>query len=113
VSGTVSWRKRLTDGVAFRSVLARHGAELVLHGHAHRNSLTHLETPAGRTLALGVPSASSLGRKPNRRARYHLYRLARNSADWEVVFSVRGYSPVEESFTEESEDHLLLPHRQS
>ena len=32
---TVRWRKSLRDGEALRDVLARRGAELILHGHAH------------------------------------------------------------------------------
>ena len=108
VYGTVSWRKRLTDGSAFRSVLARCGAELILHGHAHRSSLRRFETPTGWAPAVGVPSASSLGLKPWRRARYHLYRVTREGDAWKVVMSVRGYSPVEESFAHETEKHLTV-----
>ena len=108
VYGTVSWRKRLTDGDDFRSLLARHGAELILHGHAHRSSLRQFETTAGWAPAVGVPSASSLGFKPWRRARYHLYRVTRAGDGWKVVMSVRLYSPVEESFTHESENHLTI-----
>ena len=108
VYGTVSWRKRLTDGSAFRSVLARHGAELILHGHAHQSSLRQFKTPSGWSPAVGVPSASSLGLKPRRRARYHLYRVTRAGDAWQVVMSVRGYSPLEESFAHESEKHLAI-----
>jgi 3',5'-cyclic AMP phosphodiesterase CpdA len=109
VIGTVSWRKRLTDGAAFRGVLARQGVELVLHGHAHRGSLAHLETPVGKAPAIGVPSASALGRTYKRCARYHIYRLSRNPKGWEILISVRCYSPSSERFVEERETHLALP----
>lgn len=108
VHGTVSWRKRLTDDSEFRSVLARCGAELILHGHAHRDSLKYCETPSGRAPAVGVPSSSSLGLKPHRRARYNLYRVTRAGDGWKVVMSVRLYSPVEVSFTHESENQLTI-----
>ena len=108
VHGTVSWRKRLTDGKAFLSVLARYGAELILHGHAHRSSLRQFETPRGWAPAVGVPSASSLGLKPWRRARYHMYRVRRAGDVWQVVMSVRGYSPVDKSFAHEAEKHLTI-----
>jgi hypothetical protein len=39
-------------------MLARAGAELVLHGHNHRTSLAHRPGPAGPVPILGVPSAS-------------------------------------------------------
>ena len=50
--------KRLIDGVSLRDVLARHGAELLIHGHDHVHSLTWLDGPNGPIPALGVPSAS-------------------------------------------------------
>ncbi|MGD9339125.1 MAG: metallophosphoesterase [Syntrophobacterales bacterium] len=109
VKGTVSWRKRLTDGATFRSVLAKHGAELVLHGHAHRTSLTQLQVPGGITPAVGVPSASSLGRRFRRRARYHIYHLSHDSQEREIRLSVRCYSTAEGCFTLEGERQLRLP----
>lgn len=107
--GTVSWRKRLTDASAFRSVLDQHGVELILHGHAHRSSLKHLETSAGTVPAFGVPSASALGRTSSRRARYHLYRFKANPRGWEMVVTVMRYSPAQQRFTEEIEKDVLLP----
>ena len=108
VAGTVAWRKRLTDGAAFRSVLAKRGAELVLHGHAHATSFTQVETIAGTAHAIGVPSASSLSRKPWRRARYHLYRLIKETHGWRLEVLVHGYSLGQERFIEQGESHLML-----
>jgi 3',5'-cyclic AMP phosphodiesterase CpdA len=68
--------KRLIDGPALREVLARHGAELVIHGHDHVHSLAWLEGPHGRIPSVGVPSASHApaagGDDP---AGYNLYRV--------------------------------------
>ena len=108
VSGIVSWRKRLKDGPALRSILVRRGVELVLHGHAHRRSLSQLETCVGNVPIVGVPSASSIGRKPYRRARYHIYRLSPNAGGWDLRLSVRGYSPVKDHFLAEGEPHMIL-----
>jgi 3',5'-cyclic AMP phosphodiesterase CpdA len=109
VDGTVSWRKRLTDASAFRSMLDQHGVELILHGHAHRSSLNYLETTAGTVPAIGVPSASALGRTSSRRARYHLYRFKANPGGWEMAVTVMCYSPAQQAFTEEIEKHVVLP----
>ena len=108
VPGVIAWRKRLTDGERFRSVVAAQGAELVLHGHGHRTSLTEIDTPAGRVTAIGVPSASALGRKPGRRARYHVCRLTRNALGWDVLVSVRRYSVAEDCFVQEDEFRLAV-----
>jgi 3',5'-cyclic AMP phosphodiesterase CpdA len=101
VPGVVSWRKRLTDAVELRSIIQRQGAELILYGHGHRAALTELATGEGSVMTIGVPSASALGQKPGRRARYHVYDLTRNDRGWDVLVSVRGYSSTEDRFVEE------------
>jgi 3',5'-cyclic AMP phosphodiesterase CpdA len=50
--------RHLTDAARFEAMLARTGAELVLHGHNHRTSLAHRPGPAGPVPILGVASAS-------------------------------------------------------
>ncbi len=55
----VSWRRRLEDGAALRAILARVGAELILHGHTHRASREEIAGPRGPIPALGVPATSS------------------------------------------------------
>jgi 3',5'-cyclic AMP phosphodiesterase CpdA len=89
---TVRWRKSLQDGAALRDVLARRGAELVLHGHAHFSAATYLDGARGRNLAIGVPSASAIGRKVDRHAAYHLYRIRRVETGWRLAVSVRTFS---------------------
>jgi 3',5'-cyclic AMP phosphodiesterase CpdA len=107
--GTVGWRKRLIDNQSLRSILARQGVELVLHGHAHRGSRGHVDTVFGEAPTFGVTSASALGRTTKRRARYHIYRLEKNPPGWQMAVSVRCYSPPAETFVEESESRVVLP----
>jgi 3',5'-cyclic AMP phosphodiesterase CpdA len=75
--GLAKPRHELEDADALAEVLARHGAELVLHGHEHIASEHWHPAPSGRIPIIGVPSAS-LARhyKKEPLARYHLYRLA-------------------------------------
>jgi 3',5'-cyclic AMP phosphodiesterase CpdA len=108
VPGTVSWRKRLTDGEAFRSILTNQGVELVLHGHTHCSSLSFLETTVGSAPVIGVPSGSALGRKAKRRARYNLYDVKHSPHGWDLVTTVRCYSPASQSFLEERKTHLVI-----
>jgi 3',5'-cyclic AMP phosphodiesterase CpdA len=49
----------LTDADALSKVLAKHGAELVLHGHEHRRMLNAVAGPDGSIPIVGVPSAST------------------------------------------------------
>jgi 3',5'-cyclic AMP phosphodiesterase CpdA len=105
-SGTVSWRKRLTDAPALQSLLARFGAELILHGHAHRAHQGYLKTPSGSVPVMGVPSITALDRRPELRARYYLYHISPGGNDWNVRLQVRIYSPDEKCFIREREQRL-------
>jgi 3',5'-cyclic AMP phosphodiesterase CpdA len=105
---TVRWRKSLRDGAALRDVLARRGAELILHGHAHFSAATYLDGVRGRNLAIGVPSASMIGKKVDRYAAYHLYRIRRDGAGWRLWVSVRAYSLERERFVPDDGRGLRL-----
>ena len=89
---TVRWRKSLLDGAALRDVIARRGAELLLHGHGHFSAAAYLDAPRQRNLAIGVPTASAIGRKLERWATYHVYRIQRRETGWRLLVSVRTYS---------------------
>lgn len=55
-----SARKALRDRKAVVAAVAGAGAELVLHGHDHRNELSWIDDDAGRRIpVLGAPSAST------------------------------------------------------
>jgi 3',5'-cyclic AMP phosphodiesterase CpdA len=90
-----SKRRQLSDAAALRAVLARHGAELVIHGHTHRTSLEHVAGPHGPIPVVGVPSSSARGSRPGRRASYHLYRFARDEAGarFRITCCVRALEP--------------------
>lgn len=105
--GSVSWRKRLTDAAALRSLIARCGAELILHGHAHRALQNYLNTPADRVPVMGAPSASALSRKPERRARYYIYRITSEAGGWDVELTVRVYSLEKNCFITEREQRFI------
>jgi 3',5'-cyclic AMP phosphodiesterase CpdA len=82
--------KRLTDGARLRDVLARHGAELVIHGHNHRRQTVWLDGPNGRIPAIGVPSASEAPPGEHDPAGYNLYRLEGTSGAWRCEVITRG-----------------------
>jgi diadenosine tetraphosphatase ApaH/serine/threonine PP2A family protein phosphatase len=65
----------LKDRGALAAVLARAGADIVLHGHDHRDERADLPGPGGRQIPIiGAGSASYAG-GPEKRARYNIYEL--------------------------------------
>jgi len=109
VAGTVGWRKRLTDGPALSGLLARHGVEMVLHGHAHRPFVAHHSGARGSFPVIGVPSSSALGRKLDHRARYNVYEVSPSPAGWAVRMSVRGYVLQDRCFMGEDQRDMAVP----
>ncbi len=102
-TNAVRSRNRLLDAAAVRDVLARTGAELVLHGHAHRQVQAEVAGPEREVPVLGVASGSAFGRRARRHARYHLCRLSRVSAGWRLDVAVRGFDRVSGRFRGEAE----------
>jgi 3',5'-cyclic AMP phosphodiesterase CpdA len=67
--------RNLRDRDALQAVLGRTGADLVLHGHDHRDELAWLAGPAGKGIpSVGAGSASYAG-GPERRSRYNVYEI--------------------------------------
>jgi len=83
--------KRLTDAADFMRVIAEHGAELILHGHDHRDMLNYIDGPDGaRVPAVGVPSASAKPGMDKDNPAYHLYRIDGAPGAWRCEMVVRG-----------------------
>jgi 3',5'-cyclic AMP phosphodiesterase CpdA len=61
VLGPGGWRKALRDRAALCVLLARHGAELVLHGHHHTPSQAALPGAVHPIPVLGAPQALAAG----------------------------------------------------
>lgn len=63
----------LRDHVRFADVIHQCGAELIVHGHEHRDLTHELAGPAGPVTVLGVPSGTYAGSDPRRTARYRIF----------------------------------------
>jgi 3',5'-cyclic AMP phosphodiesterase CpdA len=66
----------LRDRGALQELLARVGAELVLHGHEHRDLRRELDGPRGKIPVIGVGSGTYDDARRERRARYNVYTIA-------------------------------------
>ena len=100
VSPPARRHKRLIDAAALRAMLARHGAELLLHGHDHVHSLVWLDGPGGHIPAVGVPSASvAVGGKDDPAA-YNIYQIDGGPGGWRCEAITRGLAPTGDAVVE-------------
>jgi 3',5'-cyclic AMP phosphodiesterase CpdA len=86
-----SMGRGLTDSRAFELLIARHGADLVIHGHNHRLSVAHLRGPDRKPVPIvGVASASAAGGSRTHRAGYNLFRIERKDGVVAIAAATRG-----------------------
>lgn len=70
----------LRDRAALHAVLEQVGAELVIHGHEHRDIAEQLAGPDGPIPVRGIQSGTYEAGKADRRARYRIYEFAEGAA---------------------------------
>lgn len=88
--GLAGWRSGLREAQALRDILSHAGAELVLYGHTHTQTVTMLPAKTGEIPVIGAPSASSTRGKSDRLARYNLFRIQHGSRGWRCEMTGRG-----------------------
>ena len=90
--GQAPWLRALERAKHVAAVLSEHGAELVLHGHNHRNSLAWCPLAGGDKAVpvVGVASASIGVYRHEPLARYNLFRLRQADARIELELTTRG-----------------------
>jgi 3',5'-cyclic AMP phosphodiesterase CpdA len=101
-------RKRLTDAEAFRAIIAEVGAELILHGHTHRYSLTEITGFDGAVAVIGTPSASMTTHPRKEPSQYHLYQIEPSRHGWELTVRVRRMGSAIGRFSTVGEHRVLL-----
>lgn len=65
----------LRDHAAFAKVIAETGADLIVHGHEHRDMTETLPGPVGPVPVRGVASGTYCHNKPDRTARYRIFDI--------------------------------------
>ena len=91
-------RKALTDARKLQKVLEIHGAELLIHGHNHRDMETTLKTASGTAHVIGVPSASAVDSAHRPSAQYNIYRVETYDGAHRCHMTVRGYNEADSGF---------------
>ena len=81
----------LRDARKFEEIIARRGADLVIHGHNHRTSVALLEGRDGPVPVVGVASGAAIPGTAGHRAAYHLYKSGRDGGRWSRSAIKRGF----------------------
>lgn len=84
IRGAASSHKRMIGIRRFAAAISTGGAELVLHGHTHLNTLYWLESHGKRVPVVGIASASQGpgGHKPP--AAYNLFSISGHANAWKL-----------------------------
>lgn len=82
----------LQDAAEFEDVIARHGAELILHGHNHKPSLHRMPGPGVSIPVVGVASASARPGGHHPGAAYNLYEIVRHGDGLSIFLQRRGFN---------------------
>ena len=83
--------RRLTDWREFNDMIARTGAELVLHGHDHAAQLRWMAGTAHAVPVIGVPSASARAHAGKPAAQYNIYEVSGEMGRWSCTMHTRGF----------------------
>ena len=103
-------RRALKDAPALERVLAEHGAELVLHGHNHRDNHVDLKWTRGGIPVIGGASGSAGRRHKNEPlARYNLFRVTPADDGVRIECTTRGLDATG-AFIEQIDRKLIATH---
>ena len=80
-------RKALTDLKALQDVLCKNGAELVLHGHSHRATITSI--PRTDIPVIGTSSASHIPSSSQKSAGWNCIDIQNNDNSWRITIQRR------------------------
>jgi 3',5'-cyclic AMP phosphodiesterase CpdA len=90
VRDAVPTHKRLFGITRFQSVLQRHGAELVIHGHSHIPSRFSINGKDGPIPVIGVSAGGQAPGGEHPPAQYNLFEISGEPGSWSVNMTRRG-----------------------
>ncbi len=94
VRGAAAAPKRLFGIGRFQSVMRRHGAELVLHGHTHLLTTYRIDGRDGAVPVVGVAAAGQAPRGKRPAGQYNLFAISGQPGAWNIELTRRGISDI-------------------
>ena len=92
VHGATPFHKRLVGIDRFQDVIAKHGAELVLHGHTHLADTHMIPGPHKAVPVIGVPAAGNGPGNSKPPGRYNLFEINGTMEHWTIHWNSFGFS---------------------
>ncbi len=94
--------RNLRDREAFAAVLARTGAELVLHGHDHRDLHVDMAGPRGAKIPVVGAGSASYDGHADHRSRYNVYDIEGRT----ITLTTYAHRPGEAAFHETRRERI-------
>lgn len=69
----------------FQDMVSNSGAELILHGHTHLNTIHKVEYPSGSANAIGISSASQAAGDKKLVAGFNLFDIEKQTSGWNCI----------------------------
>jgi len=113
VHGATASHKRLFGIGRFQQVLARRGAELVLHGHTHLPTTHWIEGRDGRVPVVGVAAAGQATGSAKPAAQYNHFEISERQGAWHVRLTRRGIAGPTLEMVEFAAEKFTLKRRQA
>lgn len=114
VRNAVPQHKRLFGIGTFHKTIARHGAELILHGHSHDPSLHWIGSRKHQIPVVGVAAGGQSVGGAHAAAQWNLLEISGSAGKWAVRLTRRGLSGPTLPVAEISRTNLIghPPHRE-
>ena len=90
IGGIKDWQRRLVGAGLFRAEIAKHGAELVLHGHNHRTLVARLAGAKSGVPVVGGAAASIAPNSHRSGGSYNLFRIEEAGGSFRCTMTERG-----------------------
>jgi len=91
IENETAHHKRLVGAGLFNDVIGDTGAELVLHGHTHLDSLYWINGKNSRTPVVGVASAINAPGNTKPAGQYNLFDISGSAGKWKCIQRKHGY----------------------
>ena len=89
-AGITAWQRRLIGAGLLRAEIAKHGAELVLHGHNHRMRVASIAGAKADVPVVGAAAASSTPGLYRSGGAYNLFRIEKVGGGFRCTMTERG-----------------------